>query len=103
MMPLPFFVALSLHACMYLQLQTLCQANDPPKTLTDIMGAEWLTSLTTEQVGWLLTITVMRCQQWLGQSVQHSPNCNAGGLRSAVHVWACCTDRLTALLAVTCL
>lgn len=41
-------------SCINMQLRTLCQANDPPKTLADVMGAEWLTSLTTEQVGWLL-------------------------------------------------
>lgn len=33
-----------------LQLRTMCEANEPGKMLTDIMGTDWLTSITTEKV-----------------------------------------------------
>lgn len=33
-----------------LQLRTLCTANSPGKVLTDIMGTDWLDSLTSGQV-----------------------------------------------------
>lgn len=51
------FAAAHRHAhvsvCLCLcQLRTLCQSNQPGKVLTDIMGTDWLASLTSEQVGY---------------------------------------------------
>jgi hypothetical protein len=37
-----------------LQLRTMCEANEPGNMLTDIMGTDWLDSITTDKVRQIL-------------------------------------------------
>jgi hypothetical protein len=46
-----------------LQLRTLCQSNDQGKALTDILGTDWLTSLTSQQVCVCVHCTGRTCSQ----------------------------------------
>jgi len=44
-----------------MQLRGMCTANERDKMLTDIMGAEWLGNLTSEQVRQQIVLSITHC------------------------------------------